>query len=72
MQSSVIAAMHYNERTRVLTVIYRGTRGKYHYFDVPWEEWRAFRDADSKGTYLNTIFKEKEYRYEHVDEVPHS
>ena len=64
MPSSVIAAMHYDEQTAVLTVIYRGTRGKYRYFDVPLEEWTAFQAAPSKGTYLNTVFKEKGHRYE--------
>ena len=56
--------MHYNEQTRVLTIVYRGGRGKYHYFGVPGEEWAAFRDAPSKGTYLNDTFKTRNYRYE--------
>jgi hypothetical protein len=64
MPSSVIAAMSYNTETRILTRVYRGKRGKYHYFEVPPEEFQAFRAAPSKGTYLNEIFKPKEYRYE--------
>lgn len=66
MPSSVIAAMHYDEEARVLTVVYRGKRGKYRYSDVPAAEWEAFCGAASKGTYLNTVFKEKQYRYERV------
>jgi hypothetical protein len=64
MPSSVIAAMSYNADTQVLTIIYRGKQGTYRYFDVPPEEYDAFRNAPSKGTYLNTIFKAKQYRYE--------
>jgi hypothetical protein len=64
MPSSVIAAMSYNTETRILTIVYRGKRGTYHYFEVPPEEYQAFRAAPSKGVYLNEIFKPKEYRYE--------
>ncbi|MGD0443144.1 MAG: KTSC domain-containing protein [Edaphobacter sp.] len=64
MPSSVIAAMSYNADTQVLTLVYRGNQGTYRYFDVPPEEYDAFRSASSKGTYLNTIFKAKQYRYE--------
>ena len=69
MPSSVIAAMHYDADTCVLTVIYRAERGKYRYFDVPPAEWEAFRAAPSKGTYLNTVFKERQYRFERVRET---
>jgi KTSC domain len=31
---------------------------------VPQQEYEAFRAAPSKGTYLNEIFKNKQYRYE--------
>jgi hypothetical protein len=64
MPSSVIAAMSYNDETRTLTIVYRGKRGVYRYFDVPPEEFAAFRSAPSKGAYLNEIFKAKQYRYE--------
>jgi hypothetical protein len=64
MPSSVIAAMSYNDETRTLTIVYRGKRGVYRYFDVPPEEFAAFRSAPSKGTYLNEVFKAKQYRYE--------
>ncbi|HMH14851.1 MAG TPA: KTSC domain-containing protein [Edaphobacter sp.] len=64
MPSSVIAAMSYNADARILTIVYRANRGTYRYFDVPPEEYQAFRAAPSKGTYLNEIFKTKQYRYE--------
>jgi hypothetical protein len=64
MPSSVIAAMRYDPEARVLTIVYRGKRGTYRYFDVPAEEYAAFRSAASKGAYLNEVFKAKGYRYE--------
>ena len=64
MPSTVIAAMRYNMESRVLTIVYRGKRGTYRYFDVPPEEYAAFRAAPSKGTYLNEFFKPKGYLFE--------
>jgi hypothetical protein len=66
MSSTVIAAMFYDDETRILTIVYRCKRGVYRYFDVPPEEFAAFRAAPSKGTYLNEIFKTKQYRYERI------
>ena len=70
MPSSVIAAMDYNAESQMLTIVYRGKQGVYHYFDVPPEEYTAFRSASSKGAYLNEVFKAKEYRYERVRDTP--
>jgi len=67
--SSVIAAMSYNADTRTLTIVYRGKRGVYRYFDVPPEEYKDFCDAPSKGVYLNEIFKPRQYRYERQREA---
>ena len=64
MPSTVIAAMSYNADTQTLTIVYRGKRGTYRYFEVPQEEYEAFRAAPSKGTYLNEIFKARQYQYE--------
>jgi hypothetical protein len=66
MPSSVIAAMSYNDEARILTIVYRGKRGVYRYFDVPPDEFAAFRAAPSKGVYLNEIFKHRNYRYERM------
>jgi hypothetical protein len=66
MPSTVIAAMHYDLDRQVLTIVYRGKRGTYRYFDVPPEEYAAFRAAPSKGTYLNQIFKKRDYRFERL------
>ena len=66
MPSSVISSMHYNEETQILTIVYRGKRGVYRYFEVPPEEFAAFRAAPSKGIYLNEIFKTRPYPYERI------
>ena len=66
MPSSVIRSMRYNPAERTLDIEFRGVRGVYRYFDVPAAEWKAFRAALSKGTYLNQTFKEAGYGYEKV------
>jgi hypothetical protein len=40
----------------------------YRYFDVPGEEYAALMAAESKGTYLNQVFKSREYGYVVVSE----
>jgi len=64
MPSRVILGVRYLPDARVLVIVYRGGRGTYRYFDVPMEEWTAFRTSGSKGTYLNEVFKAKNYPYE--------
>jgi len=69
MPSKVIRTMRYDPDRQELLIVFRGDRGTYRYFDVPAEEWEAFLEAESKGTYLNRIFKQKEYPYEKTDEM---
>lgn len=64
MPSSVIATMHYDDANSALTIVYRGKRGVYRYYDVKPEEYAEFRAASSKGTYLNTTFKARQHPYE--------
>jgi len=66
MPSSVIAAMHYDDAAHALTIVYRGKRGTYRYYNVAPEEYSEFRSAPSKGTYLNKIFKARQHPYERV------
>jgi len=66
MPSSVILGMRYQPDMRILTIAFRNRRGTYRYFEVPEAEWLAFRKSGSKGTYLNEVFKSKNYRYEMV------
>jgi hypothetical protein len=59
--------MRYWPEMRILEIVYRSGRGTYRYFDVPIEEWAAFRTSSSKGTYLNEVFKLKNHRFEKVE-----
>ena len=59
MPSSVIQFMQYDPQMREVVIVFRGGRGTYRYFEVPMEEWEAFRSAGSKGSYLNQVFKMK-------------
>lgn len=65
MPSSVIQFMQYDPQMQEALIVFRDSRGVYRYFDVPMEEWEAFRGAPSKGTYLNEVFKPK-HRYAKV------
>jgi hypothetical protein len=62
VDSSVIASMGYIAEHYTLQIEFRSGE-IYNYFDVPMEEFAAFRSADSKGTYLNQVFKLRGYRY---------
>lgn len=64
IESSVIASMGYDLGRCELEIEYRATGDVYRYFDVPPEEYQAFMTAESKGEYLNEVFKPREYRYE--------
>lgn len=67
MPSSVIAAMQYDNDAHTLTIVYRGRRGVYRYYDVAPEEYSEFRSAPSKGTYLNQIFKARQHPYKRLN-----
>ncbi|HLI77648.1 MAG TPA: KTSC domain-containing protein [Acidobacteriaceae bacterium] len=70
MPSRVIHGMVYWPERRYLDIVFRGTRGTYRYFDVSAEEWRRFKRAPSKGTYLNASFKDRHPHYERVKAIP--
>ena len=71
MPSSVILAMRYDPGREELLIVFRSKRGTYRYFDVPIGEWEEFLEAESKGAYLNRVFKAKEHPYEKTDEAIH-
>ena len=66
IESDVIASIGYDPVWKVLEIEFRQTRDIYDYFDVPPAEHTAFLAAESKGAYLNTIFKSRNYRFERV------
>ena len=65
MPSSVVAAMHYDDDTSTLRIIF--TSGLiYDYLKVPKQVYQKMKNAKSKGTFLNKIIKEK-YDYIKVE-----
>ena len=63
VDSSSIASIGYKAATRELEIEFRESGDVYRYFDVPGDEYAAFMAAESKGNYLNQVFKTREYRY---------
>ena len=66
VDSTTIASMGYDSRKRELEIEFRESGDVYRYFNVPATEYQAFLAAESKGTYLNQIFKPREYCYRMV------
>jgi KTSC domain len=64
MDSTSVASVGYDASARVLEVEFRNG-GVYQYLDVPGEEYDDFREADSKGAFLNTAIKPN-HRYRRV------
>jgi hypothetical protein len=63
VRSTTIASIGYLPAERELEIKFRASGDVYRYFDVPSEEYAAFMAAESKGTYLNQVFKPREYRF---------
>jgi hypothetical protein len=61
--STSIASIGYVPEKRELEIEFRASGDVYRYFDVPGREHAAFMAAESKGTYLNQVFKPRGYRY---------
>jgi hypothetical protein len=68
VDSTSIASIGYWEARRELEIEFRENGRVYCYFDVPKVEYAAFMIAESKGTYLNEVFKPRGYRYIVVNE----
>ena len=66
--STSIASIGYVPKNRELEIEVRASGDVYRYFNVRTEEYAAFMAAESKGTYLNQVFKPREYRYVVVSE----
>ena len=61
VDSTSIGAIGYSFLKRQLGIEFRKSGDVYFYFDVPPEEYQVFMAAESKGEYLNRIFKAKGY-----------
>jgi hypothetical protein len=58
-----ITSIGYEPCSRELEIEFRQAGAIYRYFEVPIEEYRSFMAADSKGKYLDQVFKPRAYRY---------
>jgi hypothetical protein len=63
VRSTSIASIGYLAAERELEIEFRASGDVYRYFDVPEGEYAALLAADSKGTYFNRVFKERNHRY---------
>jgi KTSC domain len=72
VRSTSIASIGYLPAKRELEIRFRASGDVYRYFDVPDEEYAAFMAAESKGTYLNQVFKPRGYRHAVVSEGKNS
>jgi hypothetical protein len=63
VDSTSIAWIGYDSRRHELEIEFRESGDVYLYSDVPVEEYESFLSAESKGNYLNRVFKPREYRY---------
>jgi hypothetical protein len=63
VQSESIASIGYLPDRCELEIEFRQSGDIYLYFGVSADEYAAFMAAESKGTYLNQVFKAKEHRY---------
>lgn len=60
VDSSNIDQIGYDETESEVHVIFKKS-GYYVYSEVNPEVWESFRNADSKGVFLNEEFKKKAY-----------
>ena len=59
VDSTTIASIGYMPQRRALELEFRDSGDLYIYFDVSAQEYTEFIAAESKGFYLNHIFKRK-------------
>ena len=63
MDSETIASIGYESLRCELDVEFFDSGDVYRYFEVSVQEHREFMAAESKGTYLNRVFKAKGHPY---------
>lgn len=63
VDSESVASIGYAAGRRELEIEFRQSGAVYRYFEVSASEYAAFLSAESKGTYLNQVFKPKNHPY---------
>lgn len=61
--SSAFFSIGYHPYGKKLWVVFRNTGNAYYYYDVPYEVWYDFKNADSKGSYFQECIRDY-YEYE--------
>ena len=55
--STCFTSIGYHPFSKTLWVVFRNTGAGYHYYDVPYEVWHEFKNADSKGSYFQEAIR---------------
>jgi KTSC domain len=63
VESESIASIGYAADKNELEIEFRQSGSVYRYFGVSGDEHAEFMAAESKGSYLNQVFKSKDHRY---------
>jgi hypothetical protein len=63
VDSTSIASIGYQARSRELEIEFRQSGDVYRYFEVSAEQHAEFMAAESKGSYLNQVLKPKDHPY---------
>jgi hypothetical protein len=63
VDSTSIRSIGYDARRHELEIEFRESGDRYRYFDVSAEDHAELMAAESKGTYLNQVFKLKGHRF---------
>jgi len=63
VDSKTITSIGYEPRRCELDIEFRQSGELYRYFEVSAEEHAEFMSAESKGGYLNRVFKAKRHPY---------
>ena len=61
--SSAFFSIGYHPYGKKLWVVFRNTGNAYYYYDVPYEVWHDFKNAESKGSYFQECIRDY-YEYE--------
>jgi hypothetical protein len=69
VDSTSIRSIGYDPRRRELEIEFRESGDRYRYFDVSAKDRAEFMAAESKGAYLNQVFKLKGHRFVVVKRV---
>ncbi len=67
VESTTVGSLGYDVERRMLEVEFLEDGDVYRYFDVPAWEFDQFLAAESKGRYLNQVFKPAGYAFERVE-----